>query len=66
VEVTRLGAEGFITKPFQFDELMHELSTAAEKRRLKAENAYLRAQLQDKSKLDGIIGGRRSCCSCSN
>ena len=56
VEVTRLGAEGFITKPFQFDELMHELSTAAEKRRLKAENAYLRAQLQDKSKLDGIIG----------
>src|SRR5688572_1333949 len=56
VEVTRLGAEGFITKPFQFDELMHELSTAAEKRRLKAENAYLRAQLQDRSKLDGIIG----------
>jgi DNA-binding NtrC family response regulator len=56
VEVTRLGAEGFITKPFQFDELMHELSTAAEKRRLKSENAYLRAQLQDKSKLDGIIG----------
>ena len=56
VEVTRLGAEGFITKPFQFDELMHELSTASEKRRLKAENAYLRAQLQDKSKLDGIIG----------
>ena len=56
VEVTRLGAEGFITKPFQFDELLHELSTAAEKRRLKSENAYLRAQLQDKSKLDGIIG----------
>jgi len=56
VEVTRQGAEGFITKPFQFDELMHELSTAAEKRRLKSENAYLRAQLQDKSKLDGIIG----------
>jgi two-component system response regulator PilR (NtrC family) len=56
VEVTRLGAEGFITKPFQFDELLHELSMAAEKRRLKSENAYLRAQLQDKSKLDGIIG----------
>ena len=56
VEVTRLGAEGFITKPFQFDELMHELGTAAEKRRLKAYNAYLRAQLQDRSKLDGIVG----------
>ncbi len=56
VEVTRLGAEGFITKPFQFEELLHELSTASEKRRLKSENAYLRAQLQDKFKLDGIVG----------
>jgi DNA-binding NtrC family response regulator len=26
VEVTRLGAEGFITKPFQFEELLHELN----------------------------------------
>jgi DNA-binding NtrC family response regulator len=56
VDVTRLGAEGFITKPFQFEELLHELSTAAEKRRLKSENAYLRAQLQDRTRLDGIIG----------
>ena len=39
VEVTRLGAEGFITKPFQFEELLHELQAAMEKRRLKAENA---------------------------
>jgi DNA-binding NtrC family response regulator len=56
VEVTRLGAEGFITKPFQFEELLHELNTASEKRRLKSENAYLRAQLQDRFKLEGIIG----------
>ena len=56
VEVTRLGAEGFITKPFQFEELLHELHAAMEKRRLKAENAYLRAQLQDRFRLDGIIG----------
>src|SRR6187399_944152 len=56
VEVTRLGAEGFITKPFQFEELLHELATASEKRRLKSENAYLRAQLQDRFKLEGIIG----------
>ncbi|MBK9241136.1 MAG: response regulator [Acidobacteria bacterium] len=39
VEVTRLGAEGFITKPFQFEELLHALSTAVEKRRLRSENA---------------------------
>lgn len=56
VEVTRLGAEGFITKPFQFEELLHELQAASEKRRLKSENAYLRAQLQDRFKIDGIIG----------
>jgi two-component system response regulator PilR (NtrC family) len=56
VEVTRLGVEGFITKPFQFEELMHTLGAAIEKRRLKAENAYLRAQLQDRFKIDGMIG----------
>src|SRR5215831_19558675 len=56
VEVTRLGAEGFITKPFPFEELLHELNVALEKRRLRAENAYLRAQLQDKFKIDGMIG----------
>lgn len=56
VEVTRLGAEGFITKPFQFEELLHELGAALEKRRLKAENAYLRAQLHDRFKIEGIIG----------
>ena len=56
VEITRRGAEGFITKPFQFEELLHELNVAVEKRRLKAENAYLRAQLHDRFGIDGIIG----------
>jgi len=56
VEVTRLGAEGFITKPFQFEELLHEVNVAIEKRRLRAENAYLRAQLHDKFRIDGMIG----------
>ncbi|MCC7008234.1 MAG: sigma-54-dependent Fis family transcriptional regulator [Acidobacteria bacterium] len=56
VEITRRGAEGFITKPFQFEELLHEVNTAIEKRRLKAENAYLRAQLHDRFNIDGIVG----------
>jgi DNA-binding NtrC family response regulator len=43
VEVTRQGAEGFITKPFQFEELRHELSTAIERRKLRAENVSARA-----------------------
>jgi DNA-binding NtrC family response regulator len=56
VEITRLGAEGFITKPFQFEELLHALTAALEKRRLRAENAYLRAQLHDRFRIDGIVG----------
>lgn len=56
VEVTRLGAEGFITKPFQFEELVHVLQTAVEKRRLRAENAYLREQLRGRFHLGGMIG----------
>jgi two-component system response regulator PilR (NtrC family) len=56
VEVTKIGAEGFITKPFQFEELLHELNASLEKRRLKAENAYLRAQLHDRFRMDGIVG----------
>jgi DNA-binding NtrC family response regulator len=56
VEVTRLGAEGFLTKPFQFEELLHAVNAAIEKRRLRAENAYLRAQFHDRFGIDGIIG----------
>jgi DNA-binding NtrC family response regulator len=56
VEITRLGAEGFITKPFQFEELAHELQTATEKRRLQAENQYLREQLHERFRIDGIVG----------
>jgi two-component system response regulator PilR (NtrC family) len=56
VDVTRQGAEGFITKPFQFEELRHELNTAIERRKLRAENAYLRAQLRDRYSIDGMIG----------
>ncbi|MEZ5316688.1 MAG: sigma-54 dependent transcriptional regulator [Vicinamibacterales bacterium] len=56
VDVTRQGAEGFITKPFQFEELLHELNAAIEKRRLRSENEYLRAQLHDRFRLEGIVG----------
>src|SRR4029079_13081577 len=49
VEVTRLGAEGFISKPFQFEELAHELNVALERRRFRAEKAYLAAQLPQSS-----------------
>jgi DNA-binding NtrC family response regulator len=56
VEITRRGAEGFITKPFQFEELLHELNRATERRRLEAENEYLRSQLHERFGIDGIVG----------
>jgi DNA-binding NtrC family response regulator len=56
VEITRRGAEGFITKPFQFEELLYEITTALEKRRLRSENAYLREQLHERFGIEGIIG----------
>ena len=56
VEAIKRGAADFVTKPFQFDELLHAISSALERRRLKAENAYLRAQLQERYKFEGLIG----------
>jgi two-component system, NtrC family, response regulator AtoC len=54
------GAADFISKPFQFDELVHVIESALEQRRLRSENAYLRAQLEQRYRLDGIIGRSRA------
>jgi DNA-binding NtrC family response regulator len=56
VDAIRRGATDFVTKPFQFDELLHALNSALEQRRLKSENAYLRSQLQERYQFEGIIG----------
>jgi two-component system response regulator PilR (NtrC family) len=56
VESIKRGATDFIQKPFQFDELLHIINTALEQRHLRAENAYLRKQLEERYRFDGIIG----------
>ena len=56
VEAIKRGASDFITKPFQFDHLLHILSSTLEQRRLKSENAYLRSQLQERYRFEGIVG----------
>jgi len=56
VDAIKQGAADFITKPFQFDALLHVLNSALEQRRLKSENAYLRSQLEDRYRLDGLVG----------
>jgi len=60
VDVIRRGATDFVTKPFQFEELLHALKSALEQRRLKSENAYLRAQLQERYRFEGIVGRGRA------
>jgi DNA-binding NtrC family response regulator len=60
VETIKLGAWDFVSKPFQIDELLHVLDAAFEQRRLKSENAYLRAQLDDRHRFEGLIGKSRA------
>ena len=59
VEAIKQGAADFITKPFQFDALLHVLRSALEQRRLKSENAYLRSQLEERYRIDGLVGQSR-------
>src|SRR3954468_7134163 len=59
VNAIKQGAADFITKPFQFDALLHVLKSALEQRRLRSENAYLRSQLEERYRIDGLIGNSR-------
>ncbi len=56
VDAIKRGAADFVAKPFQFDELMHVLTSALEQRRLKSENAYLQQQLDERFGLGSMIG----------
>ncbi|HEY3043823.1 MAG TPA: sigma-54 dependent transcriptional regulator [Vicinamibacterales bacterium] len=60
VEAIKRGASDFVNKPFQIDELLHALNSALEQRRLKSENAYLRAQLQERYRFEGVVGKGRA------
>jgi DNA-binding NtrC family response regulator len=56
VDAIKRGASDFISKPFQFEELLHVLESALEQRRLRSENAYLRQQLEARDGLPGVVG----------
>src|SRR5438477_12331467 len=60
VEAIKRGAWDFVSKPFQIDELLHVLDSALEQRRLKSENAYLRAQLEERYRFEGVVGKSRT------
>ena len=59
VDAIKRGASDFLAKPFEFDEMMHVLQKSMEQRRLSSENAYLRAQLEERYQFGGILGRSR-------
>jgi two-component system, NtrC family, response regulator AtoC len=56
VDAIKRGAWDFVSKPFQIDELFHVLDAALEQRRLTSENAFLRAQLDERYRFEGLVG----------
>ena len=56
VAAIKRGAADFITKPFQLDQLLHVMRSALEQRRLRSENAYLRSQIQERYRFEGLVG----------
>ncbi len=56
VEAMKLGAEDYITKPFNLDELRITMDKILRKKSLEQENVELKARLQDKERYENIIG----------
>src|ERR1700716_683720 len=56
VEVTRMGAVDYVTKPFRIEELRSRLERAARAVELQQENQLLREQLRTRPGFGGLIG----------
>ena len=56
VAAMRRGAADFLIKPFQLGQLSRVLHSGFEQRRLRQENAELKAQLRERFRFDSIIG----------
>lgn len=56
VRAMKEGANDYITKPIDFDELKIVVAKALEKQKLVSENSYLRRQLQGRFEFNDIIG----------
>jgi two-component system NtrC family response regulator len=50
------GAADYLTKPLNLEELRHRLARAREHRALRTENRELRAALQERHRVEGIVG----------
>lgn len=56
VRATKGGAEHFITKPFELDEVLNLVDKTLSHKRLEQENYHLRSALHKKYRFDNIIG----------
>jgi DNA-binding NtrC family response regulator len=56
VTAIKRGAVDFLIKPFQLTQLARVLEASIDQRRLREENAELRAQLRERFRFDNIIG----------
>jgi two-component system NtrC family response regulator len=56
VEAMQAGAADYLTKPLQLEELLHKVERVCERHRLYVENRELREELQDRHRIEGIIG----------
>jgi DNA-binding NtrC family response regulator len=56
VRATKSGAEHFITKPFELDEVLNLIEKTISHKRLETENLQLRQALHKKYRFDNLIG----------
>ena len=56
VSAIKEGASDYLTKPLNLDELLHRIEAVKERNRLLTENRDLREALQERCRIDGIIG----------
>jgi two-component system NtrC family response regulator len=56
VEAMKAGASDYLAKPLNLEELRHKIARVQERCRLYAENRDLRAALEDRHRIEGIIG----------
>ena len=56
VSAMKMGADDYLTKPLNYDELQIKIARTAERRRLKSENEYLKERLGEKFDRRNLIG----------
>jgi DNA-binding NtrC family response regulator len=59
IEAMKMGAHGYVPKPFKIDELQMTVQRALEFQSARQENTFLRKELKNKYKFDNIIGSSR-------